>query len=176
MNGVPLAPAGYEQAHRLARRLAGAGIRAVYSSPQERARQTARILAGALSEQVQIALELDELDYGDWTGQMIDELESVPQWQAFNTARSCTRIPNGELISEVQARVVGLMEQLRARHSEESIALVTHGDVIRAALVYYLGSPLDLMLRLEISPASVSIIEIKKHGPSILCVNQTESM
>jgi probable phosphomutase (TIGR03848 family) len=176
MNGVPLAPAGYEQAHRLARRLAGAGIRAVYSSPQERARETARILAGVLSEQVQIASQLDELDYGDWTGQVIDELESVPQWQAFNTARSCTRIPNGELIAEVQARVVGLMEQLRARHSEESIALVTHGDVIRAALAYYLGSPLDLMLRLEISPASVSIIEIKKHGPSILCVNQTESM
>ena len=176
MSGVPLAPAGYEQAHRIARRLAGAGIRAIYSSPQERARETARILAGASNEQVQISSELDELDYGDWTGQVIDELQSVPQWQAFNTARSCTRIPNGELITEVQARVVGFMEQLRARHLEESVALVTHGDVIRAALAYYLGSPLDLMLRLEISPASVSIIEIERHGPSIRCVNQTESM
>ena len=176
MAGVSLAPAGYEQAHRLARRLSGNAVRTVYSSPQERARETARILASALSQQVQIAPALDELDYGEWTGQMMDDLQSVPQWQAFNTVRSCTRIPKGELILEVQARVVGFLEQLRSRHPEESFALVTHGDVIRAALVYYLGVPLDLMARLEISPASLSIVEIEKHGPSILCVNQTENL
>lgn len=174
--GVSLAAAGYDQARRLRERIAGIRIAAVYSSPRERARETAAALAGDGGEGVRIANEIDELDYGDWTGAKINDLESTPRWQAFNSVRSCTRIPNGELILEVQARAVGFMEQLAERHAEQSVAVVTHGDVIRALLAYYLGLPLDLMLRLEISPASVSIIGLEPQGPFIRCVNHTEPL
>jgi probable phosphomutase (TIGR03848 family) len=174
--GVSLAPAGYEQAGRLKQLLAGVDIAAIYSSPQQRARETADALAGVGDQAVRIAAELDELDYGDWTGRRISELNSVPQWQAFNSVRSCTRIPNGELILEVQARAIGFMEQVAARHPEQCVAIVTHGDVIRAVLAYYLGLPLDLMLRLEISPASVSIVRLEPLAPVIVCVNHTEPL
>lgn len=176
MDGVPLTGSGYDQAHRLARALAAEAIAAVYSSPRERARETASVLANALGDTVRVASEIDEIDYGDWTGRTIGELEPVPEWQAFNTVRSCTRIPNGELMLEVQARVVRFLEQLSARHPEQSVAVVTHGDLIRAALVHYLGVPLDCMLRLEISPASVTVVGLEQNGPAILCVNHTEPL
>jgi probable phosphoglycerate mutase len=170
---APLSRLGHEQASQLSRRLKEKKLRAVYSSPQERARDTAAPLAEAINNQVQIAPELDELDYGDWTGRTMDELEPT-QWQAFNAVRSCTRIPGGELMLEAQARVVGFLERLGKQHPGRPTALVTHGDVIRAALAHHLGLSLDHVLRIEISFASVSIVEIEKHQPSIVCINHTE--
>jgi broad specificity phosphatase PhoE len=170
-----LSAAGRIQAERLGRRLAEQNIRAIYSSPQLRARATAQELAKSLRVEISIAAELDELDYGDWTGRTLAELHTLPQWHAFNSVRSCTRIPNGELIIEVQARVLGLVERLRDRHRAESVGLVTHADVIRAALAYFLGIPVDLSLRLEVSPASVSIVALNEYGPSVRCLNNTEA-
>ena len=107
---------------------------------------------------MEIAPELDEIDYGDWTGLSMEELSARPQWQAFNTIRSCTRVPGGELIAEVQARVMTLIARLHAQPATGAVLLVSHCDVLRAALAYYLSFPLDLMLRLKIDPASVSIV------------------
>lgn len=171
-----LTRAGVVQAGRIALRLAQENILAVYSSPQERARETARVIADHLGQTFDVAAALDELDYGDWTGQTIETLRRAPQWQAFNSVRSCTRIPNGESMLEAQFRIVGFIDRLRERHSSGAIALVTHGDLIRAALAYYLGSPLDLMLRLDIHPASISIVEIDQVEPIIRCINNTEAL
>lgn len=174
--GAALTRVGLTQARRLAARLSHESILAVYSSPQERARETARIVADALGQSFDVCAALDEIDYGDWTGRTIEELRPMAQWQAFNAIRSCTRIPNGELILEAQARMVGFMDRLRERHTDAAIAVVTHGDLIRAALAYYVGSPLDLMLRLDISPASTSIVEINRDGPLVRCINNTEAV
>ena len=103
--GIHLSAGGNEQACRLALMLRAENIRAIYASPRERARETAQPIAEDRSIAVEIAPELDEIDYGDWTGLSMEELSARPQWQAFNTIRSCTRIPGGELIAEVQARV-----------------------------------------------------------------------
>lgn len=167
---------GIAQAGRIALRLAEENIVAVYSSPQERARETARPLADRLDQTLDVCAALDELDYGDWTGQTIESLRRLAQWQAFNSIRSCTRIPNGESMLEAQFRIVGFIDRLRERHGSGAIALVTHGDLIRAALAYYLGSPLDLMLRLDIHPASISIVEIDKGDPIVRCINSTEAV
>jgi probable phosphoglycerate mutase len=53
------------------------------------------------------------------------------------------------------------------------VALVSHGDVLRVLLTYYLGVPLDLLFRLELSPASVSVVRIEEHGPRVLLLNFT---
>ena len=174
--GIHLSADGYEQARRLTKVLRSESIRALYASPRERARETAQTIAEERRMPVEIAPELDEIDYGDWTGLSIEQLSARPHWQAFNTMRSCTRIPGGELITEVQARMTTLIERLHAQDGTGSVLLISHCDVIRAALVYYLSFPLDLMLRLEISPASVSIVELTGAGPSIRCVNYTENL
>src|SRR4051794_26006338 len=87
-DGVPLTAFGRAQAERLAHRLAGETIAAVYTSPRERAQTTARPIAEATRCVTIIAPELDELDYGDWSGRTIAELEADPRWRAFNSARS----------------------------------------------------------------------------------------
>jgi probable phosphoglycerate mutase len=133
-------------------------------------------LAKLSGETVTIAPQLDEIDYGEWTGQSFDDLRGIAQWRDFNSLRSCTRIPGGELMIEVQARVLALMETLFRRHRAMTVALVSHADVIRGALTHCLGIPLDLVLRLEISPASISIVAMQQYGPRVLCINNTEEI
>jgi broad specificity phosphatase PhoE len=174
--GIRLSECGREQARRLVMTLRSERIRSIYASPRERARETAQAIAEERRIPVEIAPELDEIDYGDWTGLSMEQLSARPHWQAFNTIRSCTRIPGGELIAEVQARVAKLIERLDAQGRPGSVLLISHCDVIRAALAYYLSFSLDLMLRLEINPASISIVKLTTAGPSIACINYTENL
>jgi broad specificity phosphatase PhoE len=173
---VHLSAEGKIQGQRLAHALMRQRIGKIYSSPQPRARETAQFMAELFGDSVRIAAQLDEIDYGDWTGRTFEELRAVAQWREFNSVRSCTRIPNGELMIEVQARVLALMERLCQRHPAMTVALVSHGDVIRAAMAHCLGMPLDFLLRLDVSPASISIVAMEQSGPRVLCVNNTEQL
>jgi probable phosphoglycerate mutase len=172
---VGLSGEGRRQAEALADRLASRPIRAIYSSSLERAMATAEPLARRLGLSAQVRSRLDELHFGEWTGKSFAALGCDPLWGRFNTFRSLTRIPGGELMLEVQARAVAELVDLRARHPEEAVAVVSHGDVIRAALAHYLGIHLDLIQRLEISPASVSVVTLEGGGVRVLSVNETLS-
>jgi probable phosphoglycerate mutase len=174
MPGVHLNEPGRKQAGQLVKRLEPCGVEAIYCSPQTRARETAEPLALAARREIVTAAELDELDFGVWTGRSFDELRHEPAWVRFNSARATTRIPGGELLLEVQNRVVGFVEQIACRHSGGAVILMSHGDVIRAALAFYLGMPLDFLLRFEVSPASVSIVRLEDGIPRVMCINCTE--
>ena len=170
---VSLNEEGRAQAERLAGRLAGARVAALYSSPLARARETAAPLARALGLEVQTSEALGEIRFGDWTGRTLDELDRDPRWRSFNTFRSATRVPGGELMLEAQTRFVAELERLRERHPRASVAVVSHGDLIKAAVAHYAGIHLDLFQRIEIGPASASIVEVDDHGPRILLLNDT---
>ena len=172
-DAVHLNRLGVRQGERLAYELAGEQIARIYTSPQPRAYETAQLLTRLCRKPVEIATELDEMDYGDWTGLSFAELSAIDTWQAFNRLRASVRIPNGELMLEVQARLVHLVARVKADFPNESAVLVSHADVIRAALSHCLGMSLDLSLRLEVAPASVSVIELDDHGPRVVCVNST---
>ena len=117
---------------------------------------SAEPLAQRLGLPIQLSDRLLEVDFGDWTGKQIAELDRLGDWKQWNMWRSIGRIPNGESMFEVQARVVDEIEGLRRRFPDQKLALFSHGDPIRAAITYYLGMPLDMLLRLEISSASVT--------------------
>ncbi|HEX8598578.1 MAG TPA: histidine phosphatase family protein [Chloroflexia bacterium] len=169
--GVPLDEAGREQAVRLAERLAHLKPLALYSSPVQRAMETAAPLSERWGLPVQIAGEFTEIDFGEWAGREFNDLNGLQQWEYFNSYRSGTRPSGGELMLEVQTRAVVGLQRLHTEYPNSLIAIVSHGDVIRAALNYYLGASLDLFRRLEVSPASVSILELQDWGPHILLVN-----
>lgn len=171
--GVPLNEAGRAQARKLAERLAGLPIAAIYSSPLERAVQTAEPLAKVRNLAAVISQDFLEINFGDWTNCPFEELESQPLFQRFNSFRSGTRIPGGELMLEAQARIVAGLERLRTRHPHETVAVVSHADLIKAAVAYYTGIQLDMFQRLEISPASVSMVELYDETARILLVNDT---
>ncbi|MFO7596031.1 MAG: histidine phosphatase family protein [Desulfocurvibacter africanus] len=169
--GVELTERGRREAREVAERLRGVGLAAVLSSPLERARQTAAPLAEAVGLRVDVRQELNELDYGQWTGKSYAELEGDPRWKAFNSFRSGTRIPGGETMLEVQARVAGLMLALREEYHGSRVALVSHADTIRAALMHFLGLPLDFVLRVALEPASVSVLALEEWGAELRCLN-----
>ena len=171
--GVGLTQAGRDEVSALAQQFIGIRIHALYTSPLERTRRTAGILAHSFGLEPIVCPELGELRFGQWTGKSFEELRPDPHWQRFNTFRSGTRIPEGELMLDTQLRVVSFMLTLRDRHRDQTVALVTHGDVIKGALTYFLGMPLDLHPRLEISPASVSHIELTDDSVQVLRVNAT---
>jgi probable phosphoglycerate mutase len=163
---------GRTEATRLSTTLATAGIQRIFSSPLERAVQTAEPTANRLNLQIEIAPEILEINFGDWTGKPIRDLERDPGWKNFNLYRSGTRIPNGETMLEAQTRMVAFLEQLHRENPNQTVALFTHGDPIKLVFAYFLGIPLDLFTRIEISPGSYSILRLETLGPQILAINR----
>ena len=169
--GVHLNELGRAQAERLAQRLAGVPLDAVYTSPLERARETAEPLARRLGLAVRVVEALGELDFGDWTGRALAELDALGDWRRFNALRSITGAPGGELMLEVQARVVRALEAMRREHPDGRCAVVSHGDVVRGAIAHYAGVPLDFLQRLEVGPASVSVLRVTETEVAVRAIN-----
>jgi probable phosphoglycerate mutase len=157
--GVHLNARGWVEARALAERLASAPLTAVYSSPLERAVET----AGAIADRHGIHLcpveDLTETDCGEWTGASIEELSRTDLWRLLQTAPSRARHPGGESIAEVQARMVASVEELRARHAGQTIAVVSHCDPIKLLLAFHAGLHMDMYQRLAVDPASISELE-----------------
>lgn len=169
--GIHLNDTGRAEAERLANELAREPIQHLFSSPMERCRETAAPIAKRLNLEVQILDGLVEVEFGDWTGQEIAEMNSNELWQKWNTFRSGGRIPNGESIWEVQTRMVSVIEKLRRQFPDQVLALFSHGDPLRAAITYYLGMPIDFIHRLELSPASVSVLMIDDWTAKVQALN-----
>ncbi len=178
---VSLNAAGRAQASALAASLAGTPLAAVYSSPLARALETAAVLAAPHALAPVVEPGLLELDFGRWTGREIAGLGSEGEWGWFNSYRSGTRVPGGELALEAQARAVGAVLRLAEAHRDADgtsprVAVVSHADVLKAIVGHLLGIPLDLQQRLEIAPASVTEVELQPWGPRVLRVNDTTAV
>ena len=168
-DGISLSAEGEKESAALAKSLENFDISAIYSSPLNRAIETAR----KIRDSVTIDTRLNEIDYGAWTGRSFESLNSDPLWRQFNLAQGHLRCPTGEAMLEVQARITALVEEISGRHGGGCAAFVTHAGVIRAAVCHYAGIPLDLAPRIEISPASVTAIQILPGDPRILLMNGT---
>jgi broad specificity phosphatase PhoE len=171
--GVSLNAEGRAQAERLARRFQTKLIAEIHCSPLDRARETAEPIAQHLGLDIEIAPALDEVDFGEWTGMPFDDLAHRQDWQHWNEFRSNARAPGGETMLEVQARVVGHIQNLGAAINEGGCILVGHSDPIKSALLYFLGVPIHFMPRLEIAPASISAVVLGQ--PRLLFINETLS-
>lgn len=172
--GLHLADAGREQAERTATHIAGlARVDAVYSSPLERAKETAAPIARARGLRTRVSKGLLECDFGDWTGAELKKLMKLPEWQTVQRAPSTFRFPGGESFTEMQTRMVGALDGLRAAHQGGTIVCVSHADTIKAAVAHALGTHIDLFQRIVIGPASVTAITWTGGGPIVLTVNST---
>jgi broad specificity phosphatase PhoE len=160
MPGVGMTERGRAEIASQSERLAKEKIAAIYASPLQRTRETAEILAARLGVPVEFRDDLLELDFGEWTGATFDAIRADPRWQAWSTQRSLASIPGGESMRAVQQRIVAAIVELNERHLHETVVLVTHGDVIRGALLYALGMPLDFYNRIEVGQGSISTIRL----------------
>jgi broad specificity phosphatase PhoE len=171
IRGHSLSALGLEQASRIATALTGRRLAAVVSGPLERAQETAAPLAECFGLTVVTDPDLDEIDFGQWTGMEFAALHALPQWRAFNSFRSTAPIPGGETMLQAQARAMAAVTRLRTGFPDTDVAMVSHGDVIKAVLAHFLAVPLDLFTRIEIAPGSRSEILASDSDVRILGVN-----
>jgi broad specificity phosphatase PhoE len=170
--GVGLSARGRLEIAAVADRLAGEKIEALYASPLQRTRETAEILSARFGLPVGYRDDLIELDFGEWTGLTFDAVRNDERWRLWSTCRSIATVPGGESMREVQERAVRALFELRQAHRDGTAVIVSHGDVIRAALLFALGMPLDFYSRIEIGLASLNTIHIDNSGIRVLAVNE----
>jgi probable phosphoglycerate mutase len=172
MAGVGLNPNGHAQARGLCERLTQWRIAAIHAGPLQRVQETAAPLARSLGMAVEIDPAFDEIDFGRWTGLAFDVLRDDPLWDRWNRQRGVACCPEGESFTDVHARVARGLERLARRHPEQAVAVVTHSDVIKAAVDLTLGLPLDSHDRFEIEPASLTVILYGDWGTKLLKLNE----
>jgi probable phosphomutase (TIGR03848 family) len=175
-SGVHLSDEGRAQAARLAERLHDVQIDAVYSSPLDRALETAQPVARDHKLRVRQREEMGEVKYGELEGKSLKTLAKGKIWSRLRAWPSDVRFPGGESLRETQARAVAAIERLRAEHVNQVVAVVSHGDWIRLSVAHYLGVHIDLYRRINVDPASVSAILFFEFGPVVQLVNETGNL
>jgi probable phosphomutase (TIGR03848 family) len=171
--GVYLNEKGRQQAAALALLLANAPLKAIYSSPMERAVETAQPLAAALGLEVQIRPQLIELNYGSWQGRSFKQLVRIKLWKMVHDDPFSVCFPNGECFVEVQQRVSTELEAIAALHGDdEVVACFTHGDIIRLAVAHYLQMPLNAYHRLSVQTCSITMLIRNKDYVGVPHINQ----
>ncbi len=130
----PLGPSGIAQAEALARRMADAGLAAVWTSPLQRARRTAEVVAAAFGLEPVVLEGLIESDRGDWEGRRVADLarDSPELHAAFLAGEPSFRFPGGESLAEQQARTRSSLATVAA--GPLPALVVAHAGTIRAAL------------------------------------------
>jgi probable phosphoglycerate mutase len=174
--GVHLNDEGRRQAAVLAARLVSLPIDALYTSPLERTVETAQAIAAPRGLPLRLVEGLGVVKYGEWQGAELKELYKHELWPGVQFYPSGTRFPGGETLGEAQVRMVATLDALRAQHPKGVIAVVSHADIIKLAVAYYIGMHIDLFQRLEISPCSVTALAFTRMGPRLLAYNDLGSL
>lgn len=171
--GVHLGVDGRAQARRLGERLTRETLDCLATSPRERARETAEAVREHCGlPPPEVIASLDEIDFGEWSGHDFEHLNRDPRWRFWNEARGLARTPSGERMIDVQARALGALEDLARRWPGGTVAVVSHADVIKAVVSYHLGIGLEGWWRLEVSPASITRLEVTDGRARLLSLNE----
>lgn len=172
--GLHLSEVGQQQADGAAQRIATLKqVEAIYVSPLERTRETARPIAAATGVKAVVDRGLLECDFGEWTGQELRALMKLPEWKTVQQSPSTFRFPGGESFTEMQLRMVNTLDRLRQRHPGGVVVCVSHADPIKAAMSHFAGAHLDQFQRIVISPCSISAVLLGAHAPIVLSVNSS---
>ncbi|WP_296722329.1 histidine phosphatase family protein [Erythrobacter sp.] len=169
---VPLSVAGRAQASRLAAHLDGEPLHSIHTSPVLRAQETAQAIARRRRIAVDIAEPLDEIDFGEWSGKGFAELEQDLRWRDWNARRGDAATPAGDTMAAVQQRILDHLRRAASAASGLIVAMVTHADVIRAAVAGILGLSLNRILSFDVDAASVTRIAAGSWGERLISLNE----
>ncbi|MDY6268508.1 MAG: histidine phosphatase family protein [Selenomonadaceae bacterium] len=173
---VALSPLGTLQAEKLAAHFPVAELSAIYSSTLSRAMRTAECIAERFGLVVQPRAELREINFGDWEGLTYDEI--TKKWPEaltdFFQHPDRLAIPHGETFPIVQARALGCIRELCQKHTDETIAVVAHGAILRTLLAAALHMDLQYLWTIRQFNTAVSIVCYHEDGTtSVELVNST---
>lgn len=172
--GIHLNERGQKQAQALGEALKDIPIKSIYSSPLERAMETAAPIANARELEIVPEPDLMDTNIGSWQGKSIKVLRLTKLWSIVQNAPSRFRFPDGESFVESQARYVGALERIIKRHHkpQDIVAVVFHADPIKLAVAYFLGMPLDHFQRLSCDTGSLTALYFSESRANLIKLNQ----
>ena len=171
--GVHLNERGRQQAVELAEALKEVPLKAIYSSPLERALETAELIAEGRKLEIQLRSELMDNDVGAWQGRTLKQLRRTKKWKVVQQAPSRFTFPEGESFLQTQTRIASCLDEIAASHKpNDVVAVVFHADPIKLAVAHYLGMPLDHFQRLGCDTGSVTALYLSELGAHLVRLNQ----
>ena len=172
--GHTLSQQGEAAARVVSEALSATKIKSVYASPLERTMETANIVAAPHKLTPIVEEGMIEMDFGDWTGRTLKSLRRTALWNTVQRVPSRMRFPGGETFAEAQNRAVEAVERVAAEVGNATAVIVSHSDVIKLAVSYFLGQPLDQFQRLMISTASITDVRLGTGAtPFVVSINGT---
>jgi probable phosphomutase (TIGR03848 family) len=170
---VHLNERGQSQAQALADALKEVPIKAIYSSPLERAVETATPIAAARELEIQNEAGLLETNVGKWQGRSLAALRLQKHWKVVQNAPSRAQFPEGETFYECQTRIVTALDSISRKYKPQDIvACVFHADPIKLAVAHYIGLPLDHFQRLSCDTGSLTALYVHESGANLIKLNQ----
>ena len=172
--GIHLNERGQKQAEALGGALKDVPLKAIYSSPLERAVETAMPIAQARKLEIIPEPDLKDTDVGSWQGKSLKILRRTKIWSIVQNAPSRFRFPEGESFVESQARYVSALERMIKKHNkpQDILVVVFHADPIKLVVSHFLGLPLDHFQRLSCDTGSLTALYISESGANLLKLNQ----
>jgi alpha-ribazole phosphatase len=170
---TPLSAAGHQQAEAVARELKEHPFAAVYSSPLQRARETAAPIASAHGLEVLTDPAFKELAFGEWEGLTLDEARTrdAKLYEGWAKTPHLVSPPGAETLAQARERVLAGLERLRAGHRDEVVCLVAHGIPVRILILEALGLGLDRIWTLHSAPTGISELEFRDDWTAVHRMN-----
>jgi broad specificity phosphatase PhoE len=169
---VGLNRTGRESVERTAEYLDPEGIERIYSSTLRRTMEISRILSSRWGVDIASREGLNESPFEEWTGLTYGELKGRPDFDLYRSRPTLSKFSREEGMRDIQSRAVAVVEGILGSGPVERAAMVSHSDVIKPILAHYLEMDLDLMHRLSIANASVTLLEINpRFGPRLRYMN-----
>ena len=168
--GVHLNDRGQKQAQALGEALKDVPIKAVYSSPLERAMETANPIADSHKLKIVQEPDLMDTDIGKWQGKSWKVLSLTKVWKIVQNAPSRFRFPEGESFPETQLRIANVLERVIQIHKkpQDIVAVVFHADPIKLAVSHFMGLPLDNFQRLGCDTGSLTALHAGEMGAHLV--------
>ncbi len=174
IDGIHLNERGQKQAQALGEALKEVPIKVIYSSPLERAMETAEPIARARSLQIIPEPNLRDADVGRWQGKSIKSLRLTNAWKIVQHSPSRFQFPEGESFPGVQTRITNALESIAKKYNKpkDVVAVVFHADPIKLAVAHFLGLPLDHFQRLSCDTGSLTALYVGEMGANLIKLNQ----
>ena len=164
---VPLNATGRAQIEQLAERLTSMSLQAVYTSPLQRTMESAMIVATPHTLSPIPDERWIETKITGWEGRLWTDLDEDPIREHYYTRPAATRLPDGEMLTEVQQRTVAAAMSLVEKHPDGCVAIVSHADPIRTVVSHFIGLDLCESRQIRIEHGSLTLLEIE-HGVGTL--------
>jgi len=172
--GIHLNERGQKQAQALGEALKEVPIKAIYSSPLERAMETAEPIATSRQGEIIQEPNLMDANVGKWQGKSLKVLRLTNAWKVVQHSPSRFQFPEGESFIDLQTRIADTLEKIVRKHNKpkDIVAVVFHADPIKLAVAHFLGLPLDHFQRLSCDTGSVSALYVGEMGANLIKLNQ----